>query len=178
MKIGRYSGFTLVELLVVVVIIAVLVTVAYPSYRDHILKAKRAEGRAALLKAGQLLERYYSDRNTYEWGNPGTGAVDVAPLFGLAAGAQVFSSENPTNPGSTGAAGTGDASYRIVPQAPTGGCPLNGCFEIRAVQQAPFVDADCGNLTLTSTGVRCWTTAGVPTTTCTPNPTNANRCKW
>ena len=64
-KDGGTAGFTLIELMVVVVVVAILAAVAYPSYQDHIRKAKRAEGRTSLLKTAQVLERWYSDRSTY-----------------------------------------------------------------------------------------------------------------
>ena len=85
---GGLSGFTLIELMIVVVVISILVTVAYPSYQDHVRKGRRAEGKTALLKAAQVQERYYSDNNTY--------VVDLAPLFALAPGAAVYSGENPS----------------------------------------------------------------------------------
>ena len=158
MKIGRCSGFTLIELMTVVVVIAILVVVGYPSYQDHIRKGKRAEGKAALLKAAQQLERYYTDRSTYQWA--ATGTVDVAPLVGLAAGAAVYSSENPADANAS--------AYRITAQAATGACPVISCFELRATPNAPFVDPDCGFLSLMSTGVRSWGTT----------PANAARCRW
>lgn len=59
------DGFTLIETLVVLVVFAILAAVAYPSYRESVLKAKRAEGRAALTRIMQQQERYYSLHTTY-----------------------------------------------------------------------------------------------------------------
>ena len=62
---SREYGFTLLELMVVVVIIGILSAIAYPSYTQYVLRGKRAEGRAFLLDAAALQERYYSDCNKY-----------------------------------------------------------------------------------------------------------------
>lgn len=61
----NHSGFTLIELMIVVGIIAILAAVAYPAYTDSIRKGKRAEARAAVLNLLQQQERYQSQMNTY-----------------------------------------------------------------------------------------------------------------
>jgi len=171
MRTRRFTGFTLIELMTVVAVIAILAAIAYPSYMEHVRKGKRAEGKAGLLKAAQVLERWYSDNNSYGT-TPAPPAIptsiDLAPLFGLAAGATVYSGEN---------AGDATSSYRVA--AAVGACgDLRGCFLLTATPNAPFADADCGNLTLTNTGVRCWSTSGTPAATCTPSPANSAKCKW
>ena len=148
------TGFTLIELMIVVVVVGILSAVAYPSYRDYVMKGKRAEGKAALLKAAQMQERYYSDKATY--------LADLAPLFGLGAGATVYSSENPSNPG-------GSAAYTIATEAPTPACPINACFSLVATPRAPHDDTVCGNFTLTSTGTRA-SVGGTKSTT--------DLCRW
>jgi len=59
------SGFTLVELMMAVVVIAILAAIAYPSYTSYVIRGKRAEGRAMLMDAAARLERFYSDNNRY-----------------------------------------------------------------------------------------------------------------
>ncbi len=58
-------GFTLVEMMAVVVITAIIAGIAYPSYFALMSKARRSEGRAALLQAMQQQERQYTQANSY-----------------------------------------------------------------------------------------------------------------
>lgn len=58
-------GFTLIELMIVVAVIAILAAIAYPSYQEHVRKTRRAQARVDLTETVQLLERYYSARNSY-----------------------------------------------------------------------------------------------------------------
>ncbi|WP_207384282.1 type IV pilin protein [Legionella yabuuchiae] len=68
-------GFSLIELLVVMIVVGILVSVAYPSYREYINRAHRADGQSALLNLASRMERYYSERHTYQTATIGTGAA-------------------------------------------------------------------------------------------------------
>lgn len=61
----RTHGFTLIELMIVVVIVAILAAIAYPSYRQHVLKADRSDAKIALTQLAQDEERFYSQYNAY-----------------------------------------------------------------------------------------------------------------
>ncbi|MBL1143148.1 MAG: prepilin-type N-terminal cleavage/methylation domain-containing protein [Proteobacteria bacterium] len=61
----KQSGFTLIELMIVVIIIGILGAIAVPSYRAYVISGKRSEGKAALEVARGRLERWYSDNNAY-----------------------------------------------------------------------------------------------------------------
>ena len=61
----KNSGFTLIELMVVVAIIAIIAAVALPSYQEHVAKTRRSEAGSALLEGAQALERYFSANGRY-----------------------------------------------------------------------------------------------------------------
>lgn len=52
------KGFTLVELMIVVAIVGILAALAYPSYRQSIIRADRSDGRLALQEVRMAQERY------------------------------------------------------------------------------------------------------------------------
>lgn len=59
-------GFTLIELMITVAIVAILVAIAYPSYEEQVRKTRRAEGKAALSEVASRLERCYTRFNAYD----------------------------------------------------------------------------------------------------------------
>ncbi len=61
----RQQGFTLIELMIVVVIVGILASIAYPSYRDSVRRANRSEGKALLVDAANRQERFFSNNNSY-----------------------------------------------------------------------------------------------------------------
>ncbi len=62
-------GFSLIELMITVAIIAILAAIALPAYQDSVLKGGRAEGKAALLGMAQRMERCFSEFNAYNNAN-------------------------------------------------------------------------------------------------------------
>ena len=65
MMLKRQRGFTLIELMITVAIIAILAAIAFPSYQDSLRKSRRTDGKNALTQAMAIMERYYTERNTY-----------------------------------------------------------------------------------------------------------------
>lgn len=61
----KYQGFSLVELMFVVVIIAILAAVAYPSYIDTVRKTRRAEAMDGLQRIQLAQERWRADHSSY-----------------------------------------------------------------------------------------------------------------
>jgi type IV pilus assembly protein PilE len=62
---GRMRGFTLLELMIVVVIIAILAAVAIPTYGRYAFRAHRADGQELLLRIATAQERQYATANAY-----------------------------------------------------------------------------------------------------------------
>lgn len=61
----KNHGFTLIELMIVVAVVAILSAVAYPSYAEYIRRGHRADARAGLLQAQQWLERAATATGSY-----------------------------------------------------------------------------------------------------------------
>jgi type IV pilus assembly protein PilE len=118
----KHKGFTLVELMIVVVIIGIISTIAFPSYQDYVRKARRAEAQAVLLETAQFMERWYTTNNRYNT------AVLPAALT--------------TSP----KGGVSTIRYDIAITA-----VAQETFTLTAV---PRVADECGNFTLTETGLR------------------------
>src|SRR5215207_5107924 len=65
MKPHFQTGFSLVELAIVLMIVVILLISTLPTYRDAILKIRRAEARSALYTVMLQQERFYTQHNTY-----------------------------------------------------------------------------------------------------------------
>jgi len=71
------KGFTLVELMVTIAIVAILASVALPSYRNYVIRAQRTEATAALLQMQAAEEKFFLQNNAY------TNQLVTAPPAGL-----------------------------------------------------------------------------------------------
>ncbi|MGM0554714.1 MAG: type IV pilin protein [Pseudomonadota bacterium] len=61
----KNTGFTLIEVMIVVAIVAILAVIAYPSYQNHILKSQRADAHDALLRIQLEQERWRANNPAY-----------------------------------------------------------------------------------------------------------------
>lgn len=59
------QGFSLLELMITVAIVAILATIAFASYQDQVIKSRRAAGAACLQERAQFMERFYTTNLTY-----------------------------------------------------------------------------------------------------------------
>lgn len=122
-------GFTLIELMVVVAVVAILVSVAIPSYSDAVRKGKRGQAKADLVEAAQIAERYKTVNGTYT---------------GLSAGTTSADEITPQSPK------TGTADYVIA----TSGTPDATAFKLTATPQAGQAKDRCGTLSIDQAGVK------------------------
>jgi type IV pilus assembly protein PilE len=72
-------GMTLIELMIVVVVVAILASIAVPSYRNYVLRTHRTEAKSALLALAAQQEKFYVQNNTYA----DNGVLSTAPPNGL-----------------------------------------------------------------------------------------------
>lgn len=61
----RARGFTLIELVIAILVLAVLVGLAFPAYNDQVIKARRADGKALLLLAAQRQQQFFTINGAY-----------------------------------------------------------------------------------------------------------------
>jgi type IV pilus assembly protein PilE len=59
------AGFTLIELMITVTIVAILAAIAYPSYRSYVLRGQVVNATNGLTAMAANMERYYQDNRTY-----------------------------------------------------------------------------------------------------------------
>lgn len=75
----HHVGFTLIELMITVAVIGILAAVAVPSYRDYVERSRRSDGKAALMRAAQWLERAATSTGAY----PAALGAGLTPSEGL-----------------------------------------------------------------------------------------------
>jgi len=142
MKNKLNGGFSLIELMIVVAIVGILASIAYPAYTNAILKGRRAEGRKAVAELMQQQERYMTQSNTYL---AFTNAAGVTTPAGAATTFKVFSGDSLANSAYLLSADT-------CPDGAGGTISIADC--VRVIASAIKTDAEAGDLWATSTGTR------------------------
>ena len=74
------SGFTLIEILIVVVVIGILAAIAMPSYTDYLIRGKVPDAASGLSNKVVTMEQFFQDNRTYA-GGPGCTADTTTSRF-------------------------------------------------------------------------------------------------
>ena len=133
----KHSGFTLIELMITVAIVAVIAAIAIPSYDNYVRETRRADAQISLVRVAQKQEQYHSMNSGYA-----TALSDLG-----------LSSESDEGFYSLALTNTGCSSGYV------------GCFQITATATGPqSSDSSCATLSLDQSGTRsstggatdCW----------------------
>ncbi len=128
-------GFTLIELMIVIVIVGILFAIALPSYQASVLQGHRADAQGILMDISAREERFMAQNNTY--------TTDINTAAGL-------------NIGTT----TRTNGYYNLTVAACGGGSIATCYLLTATATGGQAnDTDCATITLSSAGVTSGTTA-------------------
>ena len=124
-------GFTLIEVMIVVAIVAILASIALPSYLESVKRGRRADAKTALLENAQWLEKQYSV--SFNYGKD-------------AAGNDITSARLPVQTVPRTAAAFYNVAFAATPTAET--------FTLQAVPTGSMANDRCGTLTLDNAGRR------------------------
>ena len=131
----RTFGFTLIEIVIAMLIVAVLASVALSSYSGYMARARRADARTQLLQVSQFMQTFYSANDSFlqdRAANAVLSQIPAALLQSPADSTKIYSLSIPS-------ATLSDSGFEIRMTPLSGG--------VLSTDQ-------CGAFTLTSTGVR------------------------
>lgn len=74
------KGFTLIELMITVAIVAILAAIAYPAYQQYVINSYRASAGACLTEIAQTLERRYTSNMSYAGDLPERGCMNEGDM--------------------------------------------------------------------------------------------------
>jgi len=139
----RIHGFTLIELMIVVAIIAILSAIAYPSYISHVTKTHRVAAEGCLSEFSNWMERYYTTNLRYDQDQAGNSVTTVIPLTTMDCATTSQTGNNYT--------------YQFAANEPT-----RSTYKIEAIPQNAQAtrDTKCATLSIDQTGKRDITGSG------------------
>lgn len=126
-------GFTLIELMITVAVVAILASIALPAYNDSVRKGHRGQAKADLVELAQTLERHYTVHGRYDANRD--GSAYALPI-----------TQSPK---------TGTAYYNIAATTRT-----QTAFALTATPTGGQVKDKCGTLGIDQAGAKTPTTGG------------------
>lgn len=129
MRTRRHSGFTLIELMIVVAIVAILAAIALPSFAQQMRKSRRSEAISSMQSAQLALERWRVDHADHTTGNPGATITNSTHY--------------------TFAVASADANSYTITATPQGDQAKDSCGTLKIVNNA-------GTLSKTADTTGCW----------------------
>lgn len=138
MMLRTARGFSLIELMITIAIVAILVMVAYPTYTESVRKSRRADAKITLESYAALQERWFAQNNSY--------TDDIDKLGGA------------TSPDGYYTIELCDAPPPSPCAAMSGGAPFTR-FDLRATAIGKQSDDRCTTFTLDEIGARGYTGA-------------------
>jgi type IV pilus assembly protein PilE len=136
MRAHKKSGATLVELMIVIVLAAILASIAVPNYRGYVLRSHRLEAKTSLLNLAAAQETFYLQNNTYATNSQ----LATAPPHGL------------------GLSVTSENGWYTV--AISNGADAAGFSATATATGAQTADGDCATFTINQLGVKSATKGG------------------
>ena len=134
MKLNK--GFTLIELMIVVAVIAIISAIAVPAYFDQINRGKRADAKAGMLDLVGRQERYYTQNVSYTSALTDLAATSASPK------------------------GLYTLSMTAAPSGCSAAANTDNCISFVITATPTQTDAKCATLTYSSTGVKGSTGTG------------------
>lgn len=138
------AGFTLIELMITIAVVAILAVVALPSYQQYLMRSARADAKSVLMESAGQLERDYTANGCYHRtdGDCANAAATVAAPF----------AQSPK-------AGTARYTISFTAIAAQG-------YTLQAQPTGAQTGESCGNLTLTQTGQMAVSGSGATVAEC------------
>ena len=140
------AGFSLIEVMIVLVIIGILMMIAVPSYQDSVRKSRRADGMRDLMELASRQERFYAQNSQY------TNIIKTATGLNFKP-----NDDDNGDPDEPTLSSEGHYTLSVTPcETPdeANGADFSTCYNLSAAPRGTQAEDACGILTVNSLGQR------------------------